>query len=277
MATSPRRPLSNRGGGCVQHYEVSATPPGHHVLRLRWPSGCDHPAALADSRYVDIGLGSSPAARTLRGVGLAPLPRTLSLIDLLSRVLTLPSGSDVDFALALDWTKTPVEGVDPTQWPSTQIYDLVRRGKYGLRDPRDEPERRQVGLELVRRLCTVIDEHPLLRAVDAIVAVPGHDAKQVSFGGRVATTVALHRGARLVRCSSVAPFRTPAKDLDPKVRASIIDGQFRCLEGLDEQTVLIVDDLYGSGTTVGEAARAARAAGAVRVASLCGVRTMRFL
>jgi predicted amidophosphoribosyltransferase len=109
----------------------------------------------------------------------------------------------------------------------------------------------------VAHLSVAIDEHPLLRAVDAVIAVPGHDSRQVSFGARVATAVARDRGVPLVKCASAVPFRTPAKDLDPSARAGVISNQFRCHVELSGQTVLIVDDLYGSGTTVGEVGRAA--------------------
>ncbi|WP_291418817.1 phosphoribosyltransferase family protein [Actinophytocola sp.] len=92
----------------------------------------------------------------------------------------------------------------------------------------------------------------------------------------LAAAVARRLDKRLVRCAALADFRTPAKSLDPAGRASVIDNQFVCREDLSGLSLLIVDDVYGSGSTVAETARAVRAAGAVQVASLCAVRTMRF-
>jgi adenine/guanine phosphoribosyltransferase-like PRPP-binding protein len=272
-----QRLLSNRGGGCIEHFEVIAAPPGHHVLRLHCPTAVITQLQLNEPQYANTASTTSTAPWTLRGSGPNPSPSTSALLDLLGRILSLPRASNVDFALALDWTKTPVDGVEPRQWPSTATGDLVKRGKYWYTDPQRAADLRQVGKALVRQLCAVVQEHPLLRDIDAIIAVPGHDSRQVSFGARVAASVAKERAMPLVRCGSSAIFRTPAKNLDLNERASAVNGQFNCPTNLTGQSVLIIDDLYGSGATASETARAARAAGATRVASLCGVRTMRSL
>ena len=53
-------------------------------------------------------------------------------------------------------------------------------------------------------------------------------------------------------------------------------GQFRCPEDVFGQRILIVDDVRASGATAEETARALRAAGARRVASIAAIRTMEF-
>ncbi len=274
MATGPRQRLSNRGGGYVERYEAVAEPPGRHLLRLRCPEGVVRQIRLLDPSYVRSGSGLVPAGAELRGRGLEPRSATVRLVDLLGRVLTLPCAKDVDFAIALDWTKAPEHGVDPTLWSSTPTYDLIKRGKYWYKDERWVASLKEVGSALAELLGSAIDQHPLLGAVDAIAAVPGHDAKQLSFGQRLAHAVAQRQNIELIRCTCVTPFRTPAKNLTQEQRAAVINGQFRCSRDLTDRRVLIVDDIYSSGTSVSETARALRVAGAVRVASLCGARTL---
>ncbi|WP_280177760.1 ComF family protein [Mycobacterium pseudokansasii] len=78
-----------------------------------------------------------------------------------------------------------------------------------------------------------------------------------------------------MRCQSIQAFRAPAKSLNPTDRATALEGQFRCPVDISGKRVLIVDDVYTSGATAQETARALRAAGATAVAGLAAVRTMK--
>jgi hypothetical protein len=49
------------------------------------------------------------------------------LLELLGGVVSLPSLQPIKFAIALDWYKTPVDGVNSNNWPNTEIGDLVSR------------------------------------------------------------------------------------------------------------------------------------------------------
>lgn len=244
-----------------------------HTLQLRAPEGAVDQILLTDPRYVPI---DNAQPRRLRGAGREPTRATIELTAVLSDVLTLPCANDLDYALAIDWYKQPSNDVQSTNWPNTEIGDLVSRGKYRYFKPEDIEKQATYGRALVERLAPVVRRHPLLRAVDAIAAAPGHDAKVVSFGARLATSVATALGKRLVRCTSLDTFRTSAKELPADVRAAAIRGRFVCGESVARASLLIVDDVYRSGTTAAETARALRAAGATRVASLCAVRTLRF-
>jgi len=148
-------------------------------------------------------------------------------------------------------------------------------GKYWYKDLADVAKQRECGLALRDLLVEVVNRHPLLCDVAAIAAVPGHDSKILSFGARLAAAVARALGKPLVPCSSLTDFRPPAKGLDPDDRASMIRNKFACKEHVGGQSLLIVDDVYSSGSTADEAARALRVAGATQVASLCAVRTMK--
>jgi predicted amidophosphoribosyltransferase len=204
-----------------------------------------------------------------------PTAATRSLLDVLHDVLTVPSASTVDFAIALDWYMTPIEHMPAADWPRTFAADLVHRGKYWyMRNSRIE-QLRACGLALVDLLHAVIIRHPLLMSVDAVASVPGHDSRRVSFGARLADAVARRLNKPLVRCSALAEFRTEAKSLAPADLTTMIDNQFVCPANLAGKSLLIVDDVYRSGITVGETARALRAAGGMRVSCLSAVRTMR--
>ena len=194
----------------------------------------------------------------------------------LGRVVTVPSPSkDVAFVVALDWTKTAVAGRDSRDWPNTEVYELIAQGKYLYWRPGDDHRQRNLGRQLAGLLSAVVDEHPLLRTFDMVASVPGHDSKRLSFGARLADTLARSRGMPHVACTCRNPYRTPAKNVPLGDRRSRIHGTFSCPADVTGQDLLIVDDVYSTGSTVAETARALRVAGAQRVASLCGARTLR--
>lgn len=86
----------------------------------------------------------------------------------------------------------------------------------------------------------------------------------------------MRRDIPLVRCTSRQEFRAPVRSLEFSARAGALSGQFRCPDDVSGQRILIVDDVYASGATAEETARALRAAGADEVASIAAIRTMEF-
>lgn len=195
------------------------------------------------------------------------------LLEVLGKVISLPTPPNLHTALALDWYKRPIEGVDSFDWPNTEIGDLVNCGKYRYKW---NPERQaEVGRELVDRMCDVIDKHLLLRGVDVILDVPGHDSTQVSFGSRMAATVAKNFSLPTARVNARDQFRPPAKNLSSGYGSQLLSGHFFVGRSLSDQAALIVDDVFRSGDSMNEAARAALHAGVVRVHGFAAVRTMR--
>lgn len=271
---TPRERISNRGGGYLRDLEVVPTG-SSHVLRFRGPAGVMRQICLTDNRYVPI---QSFQYHELRGVGPKPAVAISQLLNLLLDVLTVRCGDELDYALALDWYKIPSDDIASEDWANTTIGDWVHRGKYWYKRPAEADKLKECGLALVERLAGAIMRHPLLRDISAIAAAPGHDSKIVSFGARLADAVARTLGkSPLVRCTALTTFRTPAKSRPPADRAAMLHNQFACDENLRGQSLLIIDDVYSSGSTANETARALRAAGAERVACLCAVRTLRWL
>jgi predicted amidophosphoribosyltransferase len=75
--------------------------------------------------------------------------------------------------------------------------------------------------------------------------------------------------------SCTVPFRPEAKNVTDTQHAAVLRGSFRVSESLRGAQVLVVDDVFRSGASMGEVARACRAAGAQSVSGLCVARTLR--
>ncbi|MGH3851948.1 MAG: ComF family protein [Pseudonocardiaceae bacterium] len=195
------------------------------------------------------------------------------LLVVLGATLTLSCPATLDFALALDWYKQPVDGISSTSWPNTETGNLVYLGKHRYKT--DGDRQGEVGRLLMRKVSVAIRGHPLLRKADVILDVPGHDTERVSFGSRMAATVGRDFEIPKIRVKARDKFRAEAKSLDRSQRAEFLAGQFSVSHDLRGRTALIVDDVFHSGASMGETARAARDAGANRVIGICAVRNRR--
>lgn len=199
-------------------------------------------------------------------------PSVLQLLALLKEIVSVPSSPAVDFCFALDWYKKP-EGEDSYRWPNTEVGDLVNSGKYRYRE-HAEPQA-TAGRALADRLCDVIGRHPLLRDASVILNVPGHDSRRVSFGSRLAATVAQRMGLPMSRVGTKSDFRPESKNLGGE-QLALLEDEFTVADAVQGQSVLIVDDVIRSGTSMAAVGKAARASGAAwPVLGICAARTMR--
>jgi predicted amidophosphoribosyltransferase len=121
----------------------------------------------------------------------------------------------------------------------------------------------------------VVEAHVLLSRADVIVNVPGHDRARVSFGGRLASSVAARRGLPIVTVVARSEFRPEAKSVEVARRAALLRNEFSVHQDLSGACALIVDDVFRSGTSMAAVARVVRGAGAIEVSGVCAVRTMR--
>jgi len=243
---------------------------------LRGPEPAAEQILSADPSYSELPHSATAGAawtHALRSARATPRPEITSLLELLKSVVTLPTPNNTEFALALDWYKVPEEGVDPFAWPNTEIADLISRGKYMYKNNAEQQGR--CGRALVDKLCAAIEVHPILRSIEAVIDVPGHDRSRVSFGSRVANTVAISRGAQFIRTQAKSSFRPAAKSLSASQRDEYLGNEFVVSNEVSGKTILIVDDVFRSGTSMASVATAAVAARASAVYGLCGVRTMR--
>lgn len=263
-------------GNALEGWASTTASNGGHVLWLRGPfEVVQQVMALApEYRLLPDNVTAGPrwthALRSLR-TDVGESVRTL--LGLLTEVVCLPSPPHVDFALALDWYKIPEEDVNPYYWSNTSTAELVSSGKYKYKNNGDM--QRRAGLQLVDLMCDVVERHGILSRATIVLDVPGHDSTRVSFGSRVAATMATRRSIRLIRVTAKSEFRPEAKDLGESERLNSLDGEFSVLQVLYGQPVLIADDVFRSGTSMGAVASAARKAGAGKIYGICGVRTMR--
>jgi adenine/guanine phosphoribosyltransferase-like PRPP-binding protein len=266
---SQQGPCNDGGSYITAHRHVPT--PGGHVLFVSGSKGAIAQVRLTDPTYT---LRSSATYHhSLTGAGTCPTRETSTLLELLTGAVTVPCGDSLDFAIALDWFNEIVEGAIGDL---TDLAALVHRGKHLYTPLGDVQNLKEVGRAVVDEIAEFVGLHPLLKGVDAIAAPPGHDPMVLSFGSRVAAGVAMRRDIPLVRCTPPREFRAPIRSLEFSARAGALGGQFRCPEDVSGQRILIVDDVYASGATAEETARALRAAGAGHVASLAAIRTMEF-
>jgi hypothetical protein len=187
-----------------------------------------------------------------------------TFVRLLKDVLTLRSPEHLDVSVALDWYTQP-QG-DGQFWP-TEVGALVQRVKYwvygdpqAVRDAKDE---------VAARLVDVIERHPLLSSAPTIVTVPGSKADFKSVGERLARYLAVKTSKTVVQTECPSGPRTPRKE-DPSVN---VMGQFVMPQAL-KGPVLVIDDVYKSGSSMNAVAAAARAAGATAVYGLAIAKTL---
>ncbi len=191
--------------------------------------------------------------------------------DGISDVITLPRLPTGEFAVAMSWYKVPADDVDPRRWRNTPDGERVSVGKYWAKSP---DAMAQAGRALTRRLLAVTARHPILAASDVVVAVPGHDRARLSFGERLAASVASGLHVPLIKVATRREFRPPAKDL-PATGDTALGEEFTITDNLAGMRALIVDDVFRSGRTMSAVANAVREAGVARVCGLAAVRTMR--
>jgi hypothetical protein len=246
-----------------------------HALWLRGPHEAgDHVVAVAPE-YVRLPV---PSEARLAWTHVLEAPGPLrsdvaQMLGVLQNVILLPSPANVDIAIALDWYKIADDAVDPWKWPNTETAELLRQGKY--LNPYNPMEQRRAGLALVDRLCRIIEGHAGIRQSTVVLDVPGHDRQRVSFGSRVAVSVARRLSLPVTTTSARTEFRPPAKNADSAERIAAIKDQFFVPFDLQGHVALVVDDVFKSGTSMSETARAARTAGAMTVNGIVAVRTMK--
>ena len=144
------------------------------------------------------------------------------------------------------------------------IYDL----KFlGMRDNADF-----IGYEMARQLGPWVIRH----AAEVLVPVPLHRKKLRSRGFNQAELIAERMAKWMKIMYGRAPdvdtkilARTkktkPQKDLDPRYRYNNIRGAFEASERAAGRCICLVDDIYTTGSTINEAAKSLKKAGAKKV------------
>jgi ComF family protein len=115
-------------------------------------------------------------------------------------------------------------------------------------------------------------EEDLWSGVEAVIPVPLHPAKEKSRGFNqarlLAGRLARHKNIRLLEGRLVKVRATAAQtSLEARERAINLKGAFQIKKsvGLEGKVVLLVDDVYTTGSTIRECSRALKKAGVKEV------------
>jgi adenine/guanine phosphoribosyltransferase-like PRPP-binding protein len=194
-----------------------------------------------------------------------PLPEAVAdTLSVLQSALTLVKRKPLHVAMALDFHTVPIDGVDPQQWPRTEVGSLVYRAKYR--------GNREALASLSDRLADIAARHELYQATDLVLTVPGHDVSRQSFGERLAYDVAKRIGVPMIKTGCSQELRPEAKS---GLETAELESLFSVDRSVRDGVVLIVDDVYRSGSTMSAVAHAAERAGARGRLGLVGARTLK--
>jgi hypothetical protein len=240
------------------------------LLLLRGSDETAHHVCMGLPGAVSVDLYPKHRPRWTHRLRLRTSADVTELLTLLQRVLVLPVPDELDAAIALDLYSRPCPtGTNGLAY--TSVGELIRQIKY---ENRNRDKVRSAGQSLSGSLTEVVLTHPWFRSCDFIAPVPGHDRTRLSASVRIGATIARDAEKTQISVTSRREFRRPAKDMSRVERAQLMD-EYSIDEDLTGRTVLVVDDVYHTGSTMRGVARAARHAGASAVLGLAGARNLR--
>ena len=253
----------------LDEYSIEAAD-GACVARLKCaaPEGLDWFTRILEDSFP--GCGVEAAGRPRRG-GLLELVSVIDiqgkftatqlrqlddLLALHAECLTIEDGLDESHALGYH-----TEEDDLTAGlRRTALGELVYRAKY-----RSDAQARSQVVDLFGRF---VSQHPRYDAAAAVAAVPPHSSSSRPGLSRHLATGLAASGMHVIPIRRVAD-RPQQKDITAVDRLEGVRLRQRNQRGsmevpmkLSGEAVIVVDDLYGSGGSTGEAARSLRQAGA---------------
>lgn len=195
-------------------------------------------------------------------------------LDFLQEVLVIRIEQEdfLNAAIALDLYKEPVTSKSGEVLEYTETAKLIRLLKGSPPATRDEVNR--AGQALCESLSSAVLRHEWFNEATRILPVPSHDRDKPSIPVMLGALLAQEVGIPWTAVQSTTKYRKLVKKMSDRERAALLH-EFRIDEDLTGQTVLVVDDIYHTGSTMAGVANAARQAGATTVLGLAMARDTR--
>lgn len=236
----------------------------HQIIRRAFRNlVISHPIDSRSSRFRWGCYLDSPGTRDLE--------RLRMLLRVLQKAVLIPDDLDECFALGMHRMPAPGGSLEHTEFGS-----LVYRSKpYNRAGHPGDPE---VAKVLAARMARFVQNHPTYFRSDMLVFVPPSNPDKVfDLPGLLVKTMSeilampAPQGV-LKKIRSTSPMKSvPAAEKLENVRGAFVASS-RPVRG---KSVILVDDIYMSGTTMNEVARTLRAAGAEAVLGLAATKTLK--
>lgn len=191
-----------------------------------------------------------------------------TVLRLLQTSVTIRDSADASHALRIH----NAMNANTDTWMYSDIGKLVQSAKSYARDW--SPGDQQLAGRLARKMLDWIQGMPLYADADMIVAAPStNQNKEYDLPDLIAEYISSRTAKR--RVEILSSQTSPQKGLQQSEKASAeeLAQYYRVRGDVRNRSVIIIDDLYESGGTVGGVAAALRREGARRILSLTATKT----
>ncbi len=154
--------------------------------------------------------------------------------------------------------------------PGSNDYTEVGADFYRAKYQRNEG----ASTALVRKMATAIHAHPTLARIDWIASVPPNPGKDFHLPDRIVTALP-HEGISTPRLVMSKASTPQIKELPLQQKSEALVNAFQVPSRVAGKSVLIIDDICQSGSTLFALAHALRGAGAASVFGLVAVKAWR--
>ena len=222
--------------------------------------------SIAKNRWTAIAHGG--VASFLRDADAAAIERVRAFFDIFKEAIAIEDLTRGSFALSANFS---FDGEIPKR---TLIGNLVNAAKPYNATP--TPQHNAAASELGDRMARFL-ENGCIGAIDSVIAVPPSDPKKAYSPRILAARIAEKRGIDDLTDAIVKTRQTrQLKNLSKLEKAMEVAGSIRVdPTAIAGRTILVVDDLYQSGTTLNFVALELEESGAEGVFGFAAVKTMR--
>ena len=187
-----------------------------------------------------------------------------SFLELLRESVTIHDDAVMSHALGLHWFADIRE--------RSQLGDLVEQAKdYGRSNPSDPVAVQQI----LSAVLSWLTKHPMIRSVDAVVAIPGTQPKEFDLPVALAGAISRRFGTRQLWLRSRNQRPQKGQSGSTTTSARSLGALMNADRDAFGRRVLLVDDIYRSGNTMMAGLAALRRAGATTVICLALTKTAR--